>query len=42
MQDGRDIILEIDIQGARKVRETYPEAVYVFLLPPSFSELENA
>mgnify|MGYP000925371482 CR=1 FL=1 len=41
LQDGRDIILEIDIQGARKVRETYPEAVYVFLLPPSFSELEK-
>lgn len=39
--EGKDIILEIDIQGARMVRESYPEAIYVFLLPPSFDELEK-
>ncbi len=39
--EGEDIILEIDTQGAKQVREKYPEAVYIFLLPPSLEELEN-
>ncbi|SFL29137.1 guanylate kinase [Halanaerobium salsuginis] len=38
---GEDIILEIDTQGAKQVRKKYPEAVYIFLLPPSLKELEN-
>jgi guanylate kinase len=37
---GRDLILEIDWQGARQVRERQPEAIQVFILPPSRSELE--
>lgn len=37
---GRDLILEIDWQGARQVREHLPEAVQVFILPPSRAELE--
>jgi len=41
LDDGEDIILEIDTQGAKQVREKYPEAVYIFLLPPSLEELEN-
>ena len=41
LEAGEDIILEIDTQGAKQVREKYPEAVYVFLLPPSLEELEN-
>ncbi|HET9658501.1 MAG TPA: guanylate kinase [Kineosporiaceae bacterium] len=32
-------LLEIDLQGARQVRETMPEALFVFLAPPSFEEL---
>ena len=41
LNKGEDIILEIDTQGAKQVREKYPEAVYIFLLPPSLEELEN-
>ena len=36
---GRPSLLEIDLQGARQVRETMPEAVFVFLKPPSWEEL---
>ncbi|MCL2161329.1 MAG: guanylate kinase [Betaproteobacteria bacterium] len=38
---GLDTLLEIDWQGARQVREAFPESVGVFVLPPSLSELEN-
>jgi guanylate kinase len=36
---GRPAMLEIDLQGARQVRETMPEALFVFLAPPSWDEL---
>lgn len=36
---GRHVLLEIDLQGARQVRESLPEAKFVFLLPPSWDEL---
>jgi guanylate kinase len=36
---GRPSMLEIDLQGARQVRETMPEALFVFLKPPSWEEL---
>jgi len=36
---GEDILLEIDVQGAKQVKEGLPEAVTVFLLPPSYQEL---
>jgi DNA-binding GntR family transcriptional regulator len=38
---GRDILLEIDIQGARQVREHKPDAVMFFVSPPSMGELER-
>ena len=38
---GRDVLLEIEVQGARQVRERLPSARLVFLLPPSLSELER-
>ncbi|WP_436699850.1 guanylate kinase [Nocardioides sp. BYT-33-1] len=36
---GRPALLEIDLQGARQVRDSMPEAVFVFLKPPSWEEL---
>ncbi|HEY7753316.1 MAG TPA: guanylate kinase [Steroidobacteraceae bacterium] len=38
---GQDLILDIDWQGARQVRERLPEALQIFILPPSRSELER-
>lgn len=37
---GKDIILEIDVQGAKSVQEKIPEAVGIFILPPSFDVLK--
>ena len=39
LAEGRPAMLEIDLQGARLVRETMPEAIFVFLAPPSWEEL---
>jgi guanylate kinase len=39
LAEGRSVLLEIDIQGARQVREAFPEARLVFLLPPTWDEL---
>ncbi|MBX6395014.1 MAG: guanylate kinase [Alicyclobacillaceae bacterium] len=41
LQAGRDVLLEIDIQGARQVKEKFPQGVFVFLAPPSVRELKN-
>jgi guanylate kinase len=38
---GDDVLLEIDVQGALRVKELLPEAVLVFLTPPTFEELER-
>lgn len=40
LAQGRDVILEIDVQGAFQVRQNYPECVLIFILPPSMEELE--
>ena len=39
LAQGRKALLEIDLQGARQVRERMPEALFVFLAPPSWDEL---
>jgi guanylate kinase len=39
LASGRPAMLEIDLQGARQVRETMPDALFVFLKPPSWAEL---
>lgn len=41
MQEGCDMVLEIDWQGAQQMRRQFPEAVGIFILPPSIAELEN-
>jgi guanylate kinase len=38
---GHDVVLEIDVQGARQVKDRLPEAVLIFLEPPSMPELER-
>lgn len=39
LENGKDVILEIEIQGAHKVKEIYPEALLLFVMPPSAREL---
>ncbi len=41
MQEGCDMLLEIDWQGAQQMRRQFPEAVSIFILPPSVAELER-
>lgn len=38
---GEDVVLEIDVQGAFKVKQACPDAVLIFLMPPSLRELEK-
>jgi len=40
LEMGEDVLLDIDVQGARQVRRLFPEAILIFLLPPSWSLLE--
>ena len=39
LENGKDVILEIEIQGAHKVKELYPQALLLFVMPPSAQEL---
>ena len=41
IESGKNVILEIEVQGALQVRAHYPEAVFIFVLPPSLKELED-
>lgn len=39
--EGKDVILEIEVQGAMKIKEACPEAVFIFILPPSVDTLKQ-
>lgn len=41
LNEGKDVILEIEIQGALKIKELIPDAIFIFILPPSMDELRN-
>lgn len=41
LEKGKDVILEIEIQGALKIKNKYPDTVLLFVTPPSFQELEH-
>lgn len=41
MDKGKDVVLEIDIQGAMQIRENFPTGKFIFILPPSMAELRK-
>lgn len=41
LADGKDVVLEIDWQGAQQIRALMPDAISIFILPPSLNELER-
>ncbi|WP_195939834.1 guanylate kinase [Romboutsia sp. 1001713B170131_170501_G6] len=41
LENGQDVILEIEMQGAKQIKDVYPEGVFIFVLPPSLEELKN-
>ena len=41
LNKGNDVLLEIDVKGAIKLKESYPDSILIFILPPSFEELIN-
>lgn len=41
LKEGKDVLLEIDVQGALGVKKNFHEGVYIFLVPPSMQELEK-
>ncbi len=41
LQSGNSVILEIELEGARQIRQNFPDAVRIFILPPSWEDLEH-
>lgn len=41
LREGKNVLLEIEVQGAKQVKEKMPEAVTIFILPPSIEEIEK-
>jgi guanylate kinase len=38
---GKDLVLDVDVQGARHLRQRFPRALYIFIIPPSLAELKR-
>lgn len=41
LETGKSVLLEIELEGARQIRETFPGALRIFIMPPSMAELER-
>jgi guanylate kinase len=41
LENGQDTIIKVDVQGAANIKKIIPEAVFIFILPPSINELTN-
>ncbi len=41
LSEGKTVILKIEVQGASRIKELYPDSIAIFVLPPSMKELEN-
>lgn len=41
LEKGYDVILEIDIEGAKQIKEKYPNSIFIFIVPPSMKELKR-
>ena len=41
LEEGTDVLLDIEVQGAAKVRQRCPDALFIFIIPPSFEELSR-
>lgn len=41
LDEGKDVFLEIEVKGAKQVREKFPDGLFIFLVPPSLKELKN-
>lgn len=41
LEAGRDVLFDVDVQGATQLRDVFPDGVYVFILPPSLEKLRN-
>ncbi|MEA4848613.1 MAG: guanylate kinase [Clostridiaceae bacterium] len=41
LDEGKNVILEIDVQGGMKVKDTFCEAVFIFIIPPAFEDLKK-
>jgi guanylate kinase len=41
VREEKDVLLEVDVKGGSQIKKNYPQAVLIFLLPPSWQELEK-
>ena len=41
LDEGKDVFLEIEVQGAKQVKEKVPDGVFIFLTPPDLAELKS-